>query len=261
MGNKVSVSEECLSSILSVLQKARGGLEDAVLSLKRAYSQASSDWNDKKYQQLGDIVEKASRSILVIGSHLGSAKEKVKKLQEAVVDYINTGAAQNSANSNAYYRQGESSARNIDSILNDFKDESWATKDEATRKANIRELSDYVINDLGLTNPPSINYYYREPDEDGTISCGFYRPGDNSININTYTMDDSRETADTVAHEMRHAWQRQRAANPQTDEDRAFANNLRPGNYIRHEVNPLGYYRQPVERDARQYAEGIVRRI
>ena len=85
---KVSVSEEVIASILTVLQNARGGLEEAVVDLKRAYFQAGADWNDKKYSQLGDIIERASRSILVIGSHLGNAREKVKKLQQAIVEYI-----------------------------------------------------------------------------------------------------------------------------------------------------------------------------
>jgi len=101
---KVSVSEEVIASIMTVLQNARGGLEEAVVDLRRAYFQAGVDWNDKKYSQLGDIVERASRSILVIGSHLGNAKEKVKKLQQAIIEYINTGAAQSSSNANAYSR-------------------------------------------------------------------------------------------------------------------------------------------------------------
>lgn len=101
---KVSVSEEVISSIMAVLQNARDGLEKAVVDLRRSYSQAGTDWNDKKYSQLGDIVECASRSILVIGSHLGDAKEKVKKLQQAITEYINTGAAQSSFNANAYSR-------------------------------------------------------------------------------------------------------------------------------------------------------------
>ena len=64
---KVSVSEEVIANMLSVVQQARGGLENAVIDLKRAYMQAGESWNDKKYKQLGDIIEKASRSILVIG--------------------------------------------------------------------------------------------------------------------------------------------------------------------------------------------------
>ncbi len=256
---KVSVSEEVIASILTVLQNARGGLEEAVVDLKRAYFQAGTDWDDKKYSQLGDIIERASRSILVIGCHLGNAKEKVKKLQQAIVEYINTGAAQSSSNANAYSRH-DTSSRSIDDVLGDFRNDSWTTSSEEVRKNSIKTLADSVISDLQLTNPPSINYYYREP-ERGAISRGFYRHSDNTININTYPLDEGQRIAETVAHELRHAWQHEQAANPQTDEDRAFANNFRPGNYIRAEIDYMGYRNQPVERDARQYAESIVNRI
>ena len=251
--HKVSVSEEVINSILTVLQNARDGLEQAVVDLKRSYFQVGVDWNDKKYRQLGDIIERASRSILVIGSHLGNAKEKVKKLQQAIVEYINTGAAQSSSNANAYSRH-DTNSRSIDDVMGDFKKDSWTTSSEEARKNSIKNLADSVTSDLRLTNPPSIKYYYREPIK--SISYGFYRPQDNSININTYTLDDARETADTVAHELRHAWQRERVANPQTEQDRIFAHNLQ--NYIPYEINPDWYYDQPVEVDARQYAERIV---
>lgn len=257
---KVSVSEEAIASIMTVLQNARCGLEQSVIDLKRIYLQVGSDWNDRKYHQLGDIIEQASRSILVIGCHLGEAKERVKKLQQAVAEYINTGSAQSSPNANAYVRQETSSSRSIEDAIGDFKNSSWINKSEAERKKSIADLANSVTSDLQLTNAPSIGYYYREP-EGRRVSYGFYRAQDNTININTYTLDDARETADTVAHELRHAWQRERASNPQTDEDRAFANNFSPGNYISPQIDYMGYRDQPVERDARQYASSIINRI
>lgn len=99
---KVSVSEESISTLMSVLQTARSGLENDVIELKRTYIQAGESWNDKKYRELGDIVERASRSILVIGCELGEAKEKLKRLLQSVVDYINTGSASLSSNASAY---------------------------------------------------------------------------------------------------------------------------------------------------------------
>ncbi len=119
---KVSVSEEIIASIMTVLQNARGGLEEAVVDLRRAYFQAGVDWNDKKYSQLGDIVEHASRSILVIGSHLGSAKEKVKKLQQAIIDYINTGAARSSSNPSAYIRTEQKTQQCISNMTINERD-------------------------------------------------------------------------------------------------------------------------------------------
>lgn len=102
--SKVSVSEESIAALLSVVQEARSGLETSVIELKRAYFQAGEGWNDKKYHQLGEIVERASRSILLIGCHLSTAKEKLKKMQQAIENYISTGEAVTGNNSSAYTR-------------------------------------------------------------------------------------------------------------------------------------------------------------
>lgn len=110
---KVSVSEESIATLLSVVQEARGGLEEAVVELKRAYFKAGEEWNDKKYRQLGDVIERATRNILVIGCHLGTAKEKLKKLQQAVENYINTGDASLGNNANAYTRIAQQTKQEI----------------------------------------------------------------------------------------------------------------------------------------------------
>lgn len=87
---KVSVSEESITSLITILQEARTGLEDSVIHLKMIYSKSSDDWNDKQYRQLGDIIERASKSILVIGCELGIAKEKLKRLRQNIRGYIST---------------------------------------------------------------------------------------------------------------------------------------------------------------------------
>lgn len=259
--SKISVSEESLVSMIAILEDARRGLESSVVELKKAYVSAGAEWHDKKYQQLGEIVERANRSILSIGYTLGDAKNKLKTLQKNINDYINSGAAVNGNNSNAYMRaETNMTTMSFSEVISGFQSSNWNTMNEQERRMCVNNLANYVIDDLQLTNPPRVNYYYREP-ENGATSYGFYSPQDNSININTFTMNNSLETADTVAHELRHAWQRQRAANPTTAEDYSFALNLRPGCYIRYEINPLGYRNQPVERDARQYASGLTRGI
>ena len=256
---KVSVSEECIVNMMRVLQEARAGLEDSVVYLKKIYYQSEREWNDKQYRQLGDIIERVSRDILLIGCELGGAKEKLKKLQTNIQNYIDSGKAQNGRNYTAYVRSDNVSPNySFDEVINNFQRDTWNTLGNEARQECISSLAYYVTSDLQLNNPPRINYYYREP-SNGAISYGFYNSRDNTININTYTMDNPTETADTVAHELRHAWQRERAANPISEEDRIFAHNFR--NYIRHEIDPARYRNQPVERDARQYAENLTSMI
>lgn len=113
---KVSVSEESITSLITILQEARTGLEDSVIHLKMIYSRASNEWNDKQYRQLGDIMERASKSILIIASELGSAKEKLKKLRQNIQDYMGTEVMNNSKSEHVY-------ERNIDGL-------GWRTIDE-----------------------------------------------------------------------------------------------------------------------------------
>lgn len=101
---KVSVSEESIASMIDLLLKGRCSLEKDVVELKQIYLRAGEGWNDKKYHQLGDIIDRASRNILVVGYELGEAKEKLKILQQAIVEYINSGKASSSTNSQAYAR-------------------------------------------------------------------------------------------------------------------------------------------------------------
>lgn len=164
---KVSVSEEAIASIMTVLQNARSGLEQAVIDLKRTYLQAGSDWSDKKYHQLGDIIEQASRSILVIGCHLGEAKERVKKLQQAIVEYINTGAAQSSPNVSAYSQPDShsDSPSAFDDLPNDA--ESFANNSTVYDAASKpKAVSSMRFQKQSKRDAQTINYSERRALED-----------------------------------------------------------------------------------------------
>lgn len=105
---KVSVSEEVIASMLEIMQKARCTLESDVVELRRIYYQAGVDWNDKKYRELGDVIERSCRNILIIGCDLGESKEKLKNLQKNIIEYITSGNASNSNNAAVYARNIES---------------------------------------------------------------------------------------------------------------------------------------------------------
>lgn len=141
---KISVSEESIASMINILRKGRCALEQDVVTLKRAYFDAGQEWNDKHYRLLGDTVERACRNFLMIRCELGVACEKLKKIQQNIAEYINSGLASRSNNAGVY-------ARIIEQV-------SWRTIDG--------EHS--VSVDLKNTNP---NY---EPDEQNSpwsINC------------------------------------------------------------------------------------------
>lgn len=138
---KISVSEESIASMIDILQDGRCSLENDVVELKRAYFRAGEQWNDKQYRQLGDLIERACRNILVIGCELGEAREKLRKLQDSIVNYIQSGNASSSGNANAYARVKENY--------------SWNTIDgDHTMSADLRS-----------TNP---NY---EPNSQWAVNC------------------------------------------------------------------------------------------
>ena len=147
--------------------------------------------------------------------------------------------------------------KNLDESLGKFEDENWKDLSLEEKKACMEDLENSVADDLGLKEKPEIKYYSNDDPED----YGFYDRDNNKIHINTNNISDGRETANTVAHESRHAWQQECAANPKTARDLQFKENLADGKYIRYEDDKIGYFNQPVEVDARNYGERIADRI
>ena len=73
--------------------------------------------------------------------------------------------------------------------------------------------------------------------------------------------DSSNMCLQNVIHEGRHAYQYDTVLNPQNHLEvsnetlAAWTSNLAPGNYISAKVDSVAYFQQPVEMDARSYAE------
>lgn len=95
--------------------------------------------------------------------------------------------------------------------------------------------------------------------EDDPSNCGCYYSGLNILGINVCELSDPKELINTVAHELRHAYQEQRALNPETEMDYKYLTNLR--NYISPIFTENGdyilftdYQDQLVEAEARAFA-------
>lgn len=83
--------------------------------------------------------------------------------------------------------------------------------------------------------------------------------------------DDPREALRTYAHEFRHSYQHEQAhrseiphfRNLVDDAEKAqvWSDNLKPGGYIPPEQGYEAYHNQPVESDARQFADDLVERV
>ena len=96
-------------------------------------------------------------------------------------------------------------------------------------------------------------------------SRGYYS-GDGYLYLNSDVLSNSvnrMDAVDTVFHEGRHAFQHASADNPTAysiDRNTAqqWAGNFYP-NYVRYEQNPARYFSQPLEADARSFAEDVLR--
>ena len=136
-------------------------------------------------------------------------------------------------------------------ILTAFKQSNWEKLTLQEKMQVSERLRDSIANDLRIQDKPKLDYYNSADPSD----FGGYSASANTIYINLYNMGNAAETADTIAHESRHCWQHERAEHPQTEQDYRFKENFE--NYVSPELFFDEYYAQPVERDAREYAEQV----
>ena len=143
----------------------------------------------------------------------------------------------------------------LDSNLKNFTKENWEKLDIDEQKEKVTDLAQYIVDVTGLENPPKIEFYNN--DEEGDYG-GFNRES-NTLSINEHMLYQNDEAADTVAHELWHALQYQRASNPKTKLDAMYAENF--NDYISPTEDFEGYQSQILEAEARSFAQQIKNRI
>jgi hypothetical protein len=175
--------------------------------------------------------------------------ESLDPIQEVPIDYdaVFNGLDEYDFDGKDYNQNPEQ----LNSLLDGFTEDNWANMDLDGQKEQITGLFDYVNDVLELENPPNIEYY-NEPEQG---NYGGYNSATNTLSINEYMLYDSNEAADTVAHELWHAYQHERASDPQSPKDflyqAGFDNYIRPGDDFD------GYQSQLVEAEARAFADQI----
>ena len=132
--------------------------------------------------------------------------------------------------------------------LENFSQSNWEKLEPDEKKMAIKKLTEYNQDILGIKEPVKIEYYDKNVEGD----YGGYDAESNTLFINVRNLEEGPETADTVAHEMRHAYQHMRASVLETNRDLSFAINF--SRYIKPEQNQSAYEEQLVEKDADSYA-------
>ncbi len=223
---------------------------------------------------LSDISSlKENRGILPIEAYRNIRPQEITSKEDAVNFWKGEfGYEKNDASEDSMYERLFSEAFNryedeIDisfdpddevlSLLNQFNELDWSVLDEGTKLVLMENLVSTVGERLGIKDIPEISLYN---EEDGAY--GDYSPLRNIISINMDHCKTPFEIANTLLHELRHAYQHFRADLFETWEDALYRFNF--DNYISIEPLPGGgclffydYYNQYVEVEARAFANKL----
>lgn len=139
-------------------------------------------------------------------------------------------------------------------ILEQFIPDTWDTMDDTEQFDAIADFVRALSEGLELEDTPGTIVF-----DDSNDAYGYYDLSNNTINLNKRYFNDPIELVNTIAHEMRHAYQEYRAELLETREDSLYRVNL--DNYISPVPLPNGgwlfftdYQDQYVEVDAMAFA-------
>ncbi len=93
----------------------------------------------------------------------------------------------------------------------------------------------------------------------GDVNYGGYSAATNTLEVNEHMLYENEEAADTIAHELWHAYQHERAENPTSTKDYLYKYGF--DNYVRPEDDFSAYQDQLVEAEARAFAQQFKDRL
>ena len=135
----------------------------------------------------------------------------------------------------------------IISLLDILDDPTWARMPEKGRIEVINSFEKFVGDKLGIKELPILEFFDGE-----SYACGAQNADSNIIKINKALLDNPQELVNTMAHELRHAYQNMRAMEGKTYMD--FLYLLNYIYYITPEMGFSEYEDQLVEAEARAFA-------
>lgn len=143
----------------------------------------------------------------------------------------------------------------LDASLDGFQSDTWENLSIDEQKDVMNGLAEYVEDVIGFENPPKIVYYNNPVDGD----YGGYLADRNMLEVNEHMLYENEEAADTIAHELWHAYQHERAKNPTSTKDYLYQYGF--DNYVRPEDDFSAYQDQLVEAEARAFAQQFKDRL
>ena len=156
---------------------------------------------------------------------------------------------------------------NYNDALQSLSTEKWNQLSVQEKLDALQAVENEVASREGRA-PCKVQGQYIQSDGRG-ITLGYYSRTDRTITINTEQLESSSKYGndykvhlDTVLHEGRHAYQHQAVIGEINHDNKeeliAWTDNMQPGHYITYEKNPRGYFSQPIEQDARGFAQSTM---
>lgn len=148
-----------------------------------------------------------------------------------------------------------------------FNDRDWLTLSNKQKSFLLQTVENHMAELIGRKPCEVISESMGIDYKKGT-TLGYFKSGTDSIFLNSDALENStrhgsdyRKCLDTIIHEGRHCTQEKairgeidlKDVSPEVIE--SWRENLKPGNYIRPEKNIMGYYNQPIEKDAREFGK------
>ena len=85
---KTGSSPEAMDKMIQTLTKFIEVQDSVVDSLKSSYTEVGEEWDDKKYEELGNVIDDATASIKGSYATLSSCISKVQVLKGILEDYL-----------------------------------------------------------------------------------------------------------------------------------------------------------------------------
>jgi hypothetical protein len=135
----------------------------------------------------------------------------------------------------------------VTKALNRFDEGEWPQLTTSERLEAMRAFVELLAAKLGLEEIPEIILF------DGPEHLlGAFIEGEGNVEINKILLEDPNALVNTLAHEMRHAYQYEHAQNPQCWQDILYKLNFEY--YVTPEMSFEDYQDQLVEAEARAFA-------
>lgn len=150
-----------------------------------------------------------------------------------------------------FFGNRSTSHRDINEIIDDFKNGSWKELSSSEKIDFLQEFADAYAESIGLDNPPRVK---REHDPN---VYGVHYHSKNLVKINLTNCSNPYKAMDTVVHEVNHAYQHQCV-----EKDEGYSNEERA--LIKAQIGPAycdkgpGYHAQTVELDSNNVAAEFV---